>query len=172
MVAVDVEPQYSLVAVPMDQARTQMAYLVANRCPYLLHHEEGRVATSPPSFRLSYLLPAFFADACTLAGGAYFLQSGFEQRSCSTHEQADSLISIPEVTGRFFCAPTAAASPLFADSLILGRQNRGRGFQSESFGKQQQCRTLFGVIAMSINRPEQERLRPEVGSVARLWLCR
>src|SRR6266498_865393 len=39
-----------------------------------------------PSFRLSYLLPTSFADACTLAGGAYFLQSGFEQRSCSTHE--------------------------------------------------------------------------------------
>ena len=74
-----------------------------------------------PHFVFPIYFPALFADACTLAGGAYFLQSGFEQRSCSTHEQATRLSPFQKSQGVSSVQPTASASAFFADSLILSR---------------------------------------------------
>src|ERR1035441_10124927 len=74
--------------------------------------EEGEVVfPTLPSFRLSYLLPALFADACTLAGGAYFLQSGFEQRSCSTHEHATRLSPFQKSQGVSSVHPSSNIPP-------------------------------------------------------------
>src|ERR1035441_7957994 len=69
----------------------------------------------PPLSSSFYLLPALFADACTLAGGAYFLQSGFEQRSCSTHEQATRLSPFQKSQGVSSVHP----QPRQARSLLI-----------------------------------------------------
>src|ERR1035441_10640873 len=69
----------------------------------------------PPLSSSFYLLPALFADACTLAGGAYFLQSGFEQRSCSTHEQATRLAPFQKSQGVSSVHP----QPRQARSLLI-----------------------------------------------------
>ena len=82
-------------------------------------HEEGEVVFATPplisSFRLSYLFPALFAGACTVAGAAYFLQSGFEQRSCSTHEQATRLSPFQKLQGVSSVHP----QPRQARSLLI-----------------------------------------------------
>lgn len=78
--------------------------------------EKGEVVFAAlPSFRLSYLAAALFADARTLAGGAYFLQSGFEQRSCSTHEQATRLSPFQKSQGVSSVHP----QPRQARSLLI-----------------------------------------------------
>ena len=108
--------QVANVAVPMDHARTKwlifLPIVVLRPTPL----RKG-VAFWPPSphFVLTYLLPALFADACTLAGGAYFLQSGFEQRSCSTHEQATRLSPFQKSQGVSSVHP----QPRQARSLLI-----------------------------------------------------
>ena len=85
--------QFANVEVLTGQAGAEWPILLRIVVLRLTPFKRGEAVTLP-SFRLFVFpiyFPALFADACTLAGGAYFLQSGFEQRSCSIHEHATRL---------------------------------------------------------------------------------